>query len=127
MGRGMGISAVVVFLSLFVWGWLLDGVGAILAVPLTMIIISVLKSFDNTRWIATLMCQSPDDKDDEHRAAQDKLLGLWGQRKLSFGKKKQLTGKYQGKQRFCSKINKNHDLLHQWRVLSWKLNSCVCL
>jgi len=55
MGQGLGISPVVVFISLFVWGWLLGGVGAILAVPLTMIIMAVLQNFDNTRWIAVLM------------------------------------------------------------------------
>jgi predicted PurR-regulated permease PerM len=88
MGRGLGISPVVVFLSLIVWASLLGGVGAILAVPLTLIIISILDSFDGTRWMATLMRLPPpqeDEEDGEHQAAQEKLRGLWGQTKQIFG------------------------------------------
>jgi predicted PurR-regulated permease PerM len=77
MGQGLGISPVVVFISLFVWAWLLGGIGAILAVPLTMIIIAVLYNFDNTRWIATLMSMPTSDKSDDHQKAQGKLQGLW--------------------------------------------------
>jgi len=76
MGQGLGISPVVVFISLFVWGWLLGGVGAILAVPLTMIIMAVLHNFDNTRWIAVLMSAPKSDKNIEHKNARDKLRGL---------------------------------------------------
>ena len=76
MGQGLGISPVVVFISLFVWGWLLGGVGAILAVPLTMIIMSVLDSFDNTRWIATLMSVTPEHKSEDHQDALARLRGI---------------------------------------------------
>jgi hypothetical protein len=55
----------------------LGGIGAILAVPLTMIIIAVLYSFDNTRWIATLMSMPKSDKSEAHEKAQGKLQGLW--------------------------------------------------
>ena len=77
MGQGLGISPVVVFISLFIWGWLLGGIGAILAVPLTMIIMAVLNNFDNTRWIATLMSTPKSDENDDHEAARDKLQGYW--------------------------------------------------
>ncbi len=77
MGQGLGISPVVVFISLFVWGWLLGGIGAILAVPLTMIIMALLNNFDNSRWIATLMSTPRSDKKDDHEAATDKLQDLW--------------------------------------------------
>ena len=77
MGQGLGISPVVIFISLFVWGWLLGGVGAILAVPLTMLIMSVLNSFDNTRWIATLMSVAPDQKSGDSTDAHDKLHNTW--------------------------------------------------
>jgi predicted PurR-regulated permease PerM len=84
MGRGLGITPLVVFLSLIVWSWLLGGVGAILAVPLTMIIISILDSFDGTRWMATLMRLPPDQDNEDHQAAQEKMRGLWGQTKQIF-------------------------------------------
>ena len=86
MGQGLGISPVVIFISLFVWGWLLGGIGAILAVPLTLLVMAVLKSFDNTRWIVTLMAGPPpknkdgdedDDKKSDHEDAKDKLRGFW--------------------------------------------------
>jgi predicted PurR-regulated permease PerM len=56
MGAGLNLSPFVVVLSLFFWGWVLGPMGALLAVPLTMIVKEVfLDAYDDTRGLAELM------------------------------------------------------------------------
>jgi predicted PurR-regulated permease PerM len=55
MGRGLGISTLAVFLSLLFWGWVLGTVGVFLAVPLTMLLLTVLDSSPQTRPLAILL------------------------------------------------------------------------
>ena len=55
MGRKLGLSTLVVFLSLLFWGSLLGLIGVILCVPLTMSMKFAFESSKGTRWIAVLL------------------------------------------------------------------------
>ena len=60
MGDSMNMSALVVVLSLTIWGALWGGVGAFLSAPLTVIAMIILAQFPTTRWIAVLLSADGD-------------------------------------------------------------------
>ena len=55
MGRSLGLSTLVVFLSLLFWGWVLGPVGMVLSVPLTITAKIALDSREETRWLSVLL------------------------------------------------------------------------
>ena len=59
MGRRLGLSTLVVILSLLFWGWAWGPLGALLSVPLTVITKIWLENTTDLRWIAILLDKSP--------------------------------------------------------------------
>lgn len=59
MGERLGLSALVVFLSLVFWGFLLGPVGMFLSVPLTMLAKILLNNAEDLRWLAIMLGPAP--------------------------------------------------------------------
>ena len=60
MGQRLGLSTLVVFLSLVFWGWVWGGIGMLLSVPLTMVVKIMLESSPEFRWVAVFLDKAPD-------------------------------------------------------------------
>ncbi len=55
MGRHLGLSPLIVFMSLVFWGWAWGPIGMFLSVPITMLVKILLENSDDLRWVAILM------------------------------------------------------------------------
>jgi AI-2 transport protein TqsA len=55
MGRRLGLSTLVVFLSLLFWGWVWGPIGMLLSVPLTVVLKILLEHSADFRWLAVLL------------------------------------------------------------------------
>jgi hypothetical protein len=58
MGGALGLSTLTVFVSLLFWGWLWGPLGALFAVPLTLLLVSLFELSPETRWVAVLLASA---------------------------------------------------------------------
>ena len=70
MGRRLGLSPLVVLLSLIFWNWMLGAVGMVLSIPLTMIVKIAMEHDEDFRPVAVLLGPSDAEPEpaDESRA-----------------------------------------------------------
>lgn len=54
-GRRLQLSPTVVFISFFFWTWLLGPVGALLSMPITVLLLLVFQRDEGTRWLAQII------------------------------------------------------------------------
>ena len=70
-GESLNVAPVVVIISLFFWGIVLGAMGALLAIPLTMMTITLLESSEQTRWLAALLRDQPAGRSGTPAGAED--------------------------------------------------------
>ncbi len=58
MGKSLGLSTFIVFISLIIWGWILGAVGMLIATPLTITLKIIFDSREETRNIGILLGDS---------------------------------------------------------------------
>ena len=60
-GRALSLSTWLVFTMFFVWTWLLGPVGALLSMPITVLLVLVLEHNPRTSWVAALLGRTAPD------------------------------------------------------------------
>jgi predicted PurR-regulated permease PerM len=75
MGRRLGLSTLVVILSLMFWGWLWGPLGALLSVPLTVVVKIWLENTPDLRWVAILLDKAPPPEPEPEAAGRPLVVG----------------------------------------------------
>ena len=69
--KGVNISVLQTFLALILWGWVLGPIGAILAVPMAIIVQAIFNSRPETRWLGYIMGSGSEPFSPEVEPEQD--------------------------------------------------------
>jgi AI-2 transport protein TqsA len=83
VGRQLGISTLVIILSLVFWGWVWGPIGMFLSVPLTMALKIGLENSDDFRWAAVLMASDRQGRITEKASAPPVPSSSMGRRSKS--------------------------------------------
>lgn len=79
MGKSVGISSLVVFLSVMFWVWVFGGLGGLMCVPLTLMVkILLFDTFESTRPISAFMEATVRDKSE--KKPKEPFMDKWRRR-----------------------------------------------
>lgn len=62
MGNGLGLSTLIIFMSLILWGFILGSVGMLLSIPLTMVIKIACDKSENWHWLSVILAEKVEEK-----------------------------------------------------------------
>ena len=71
LGRRLGLSTLVILLSLVFWGWVWGPVGMLLSVPLMMMLKIALENTEDFRWVAVMLGKNPASTPSVSRQSSD--------------------------------------------------------
>jgi predicted PurR-regulated permease PerM len=84
MAQGLNLAPAVALASLLFWSWVLGPLGFILAIPLTVIVVMIVASNPETRWLLALLTMNaqagaelvpPDELVTDEKRVDDKMVG----------------------------------------------------
>jgi predicted PurR-regulated permease PerM len=69
-GRALSLSTWLVFIMFFFWVWLLGPIGALLSMPITVLVVLVLQHNEPTQWVAALLTRQGATATDDSASAE---------------------------------------------------------